>query len=60
MGCNEVTILQPQKPAVNFEYNFKEKILIPKSINNKLAKIALTHVLWWSLAYENEWYSSDH
>jgi phosphoglycerol transferase MdoB-like AlkP superfamily enzyme len=60
MEDGDVTILQPQKPPVNFEYNFKEKKLIPKLINDKLAKIALAHVLWGSLAYENEWYSSEH
>ena len=58
MKDNEVTILQPQKEPVNFVYDFKEKKLTPKKINPKLSEIALAHVLWGSLAYEKEWYSS--
>ncbi|NQY87917.1 MAG: LTA synthase family protein [Colwellia sp.] len=58
MKDNEVTILQPQKKPLNFFYDFKEKKLTPKIINPKLSEIALAHVLWGSLAYEKEWYSS--
>ncbi|MFT5758891.1 MAG: phosphoglycerol transferase MdoB-like AlkP superfamily enzyme [Alteromonadaceae bacterium] len=58
MEGNEVTILQPQKEPLNFVYDFNEKKLTSKKINPKLAEIALAHVLWGSLAYEKEWYSS--
>ena len=58
MKGNEVTILQPQKKPMNFVYDFIEKKLAPKSINHQLSEIALAHVLWGSLAYEKEWYSS--
>jgi len=59
MKGNEVTILQPHKEPVNFIYDFKEKKLTPKKINPKLSEIALAHVLWGSLAYENGWYSNN-
>jgi phosphoglycerol transferase MdoB-like AlkP superfamily enzyme len=60
MTDENVTILQPQKPPVNFDYSLKKKKkkLEPKAINAKLAEIALAHALWGSLAYENQWYSS--
>lgn len=58
MEDNEVTILQPQKEPLNFVYDFNEKKLTSKQINPRLAEIALAHVLWGSLAYEKEWYSS--
>lgn len=58
MEGNEVTILQPQKEPLNFVYDFNEKKLTSKKINPRLAEIALAHVLWGSLAYEKEWYSS--
>ena len=58
MVDDEVTILQPQKPAMNFVYNFKNKQLSANTANAKLAEIALAHVLWGSLAYEHGWYAS--
>lgn len=60
MVGDEVTILQPQKPAANFIYNFNDHQLTPKKVNSKLAEIALAHVLWGSLAYEKGWYSSQY
>lgn len=57
---NDVTILQPQKAAVNFTYDFKNKKLTPVKLDTKLAEIALAHVLWGSLAYENGWYASQN
>lgn len=59
MRGNEVTILQPQKSPVNFVYDFKAKKLTPTKINLRLSETALAHVLWGSLAYENEWYASE-
>tara|TARA_R110001592_G_scaffold7317_3_gene41097 strand:- start:527 stop:2491 length:1965 start_codon:yes stop_codon:yes gene_type:complete len=59
MKGNEVTILQPQKSPVNFVYDFKAKKLTPTKMNSRLSEIALAHVLWGSLAYENEWYASE-
>tara|TARA_R110000744_G_scaffold20279_2_gene53262 strand:- start:12409 stop:14427 length:2019 start_codon:yes stop_codon:yes gene_type:complete len=56
MQNDEVTILQPQKTPMNFTYDFKEKSLTPKNLNQPLSEIALAHALWGSLAYENEWY----
>ncbi|ASP49265.1 LTA synthase family protein [Cognaticolwellia beringensis] len=56
MENDEVTILQPQKAPLNFSYDFKEKSLTPKNLNQPLSEIALAHALWGSLAYENEWY----
>ncbi|MBA6391292.1 LTA synthase family protein [Colwellia sp. BRX10-3] len=59
MKNDEVTILQPQKSPMNFSYDFKEKKLTPKKLDKALAEVALAHVLWGSLAYENEWYASE-
>jgi phosphoglycerol transferase MdoB-like AlkP superfamily enzyme len=58
MRGDEVTILQPQKAPMNFTYDFTKKKLSPRKVNAELSKIALAHVLWGSLAYEKEWYSS--
>lgn len=59
MQGDQVTILQPQKPPSNYAYNFTQKTLTPKKLDQGLADIALAHVLWGSLAYENQWYSSE-
>ena len=56
MKGNEVTILQPQKAATNFIYNFEHKTLESIKTNPILTDIALAHALWGSLAYENGWY----
>jgi phosphoglycerol transferase MdoB-like AlkP superfamily enzyme len=56
MKGNEVTILQPQKAATNFIYNFEQKTLESIKTNPILTDIALAHALWGSLAYENGWY----
>ncbi len=55
---DEVTILQPSKPALNFEYDIKKNTLTSKTENVYLSEVALAHVLWGSLAYKNGWYSS--
>lgn len=60
MKGNEVTILQPQKQALNFNYDFDLHKLNAKSLNPSLSDIALAHVLWGSLAYEKQWYSSNY
>ena len=58
MVDNEVTILQPSKPALNFEYDVNRNRLTHKKENPHLSEVALAHVLWGSLAYKNGWYSS--
>lgn len=60
MSNDEVTILQPQKPPLNYSYDFKKQKLTPIKTNEKSSEIALAHVLWGSLAYDNEWYSSEY
>ncbi|MFT6919758.1 MAG: phosphoglycerol transferase MdoB-like AlkP superfamily enzyme [Cognaticolwellia sp.] len=60
MEDNEVTILQPQKDPINFSYDFDEKKLTPKKLNQALSEVALAHALWGSLAYEHEWYASEY
>ncbi len=57
MVDDEVTILQPSKAPLNFVYNFNKNSLKPKPENLTLSEIALAHVLWGSLAYENRWYT---
>ncbi|GAA6204044.1 LTA synthase family protein [Thalassotalea sp. SU-HH00458] len=57
MTDHDVTILQPQKAALNFNYKTENNQLTPKQANQKLSYIALAHVLWGSLAYKNGWYS---
>jgi phosphoglycerol transferase MdoB-like AlkP superfamily enzyme len=59
MQGDQVTILQPQKAPSNYTYDFKQKSLSPKNPDQALADIALAHVLWGSLAYESQWYSSE-
>lgn len=56
MKGNEVTILQPQKPPMNYTYDLNTKVLNIHKDNTELAETALAHVLWGSLAYENEWF----
>lgn len=58
MKNDEVTILQPQKAPLTFNYDPIEKTLSAKALNKQLADVALAHALWGSLAYENEWYVS--
>ena len=60
MKDNEVTILQPQKQPLNFNYDFDLQKLNAKHLNPNLYDIALAHVLWGSLAYEKQWYSSGY
>lgn len=59
MKGNEVSILQPQKQAMTFSYDDKTKLLRDKEDNPALAEIALAHVLWGSLAYQNSWYQFE-
>jgi phosphoglycerol transferase MdoB-like AlkP superfamily enzyme len=60
MRSKEVTILQPEKQPLNFTYDVASKKLAPKANNKELSDIALAHVLWGSLAYKMEWYSSNN
>ena len=59
MKHNQVSILQPQKAPLNFAYDFNLKKLVPQKVLNAMNDIALAHVLWGSLAYENQWYKSE-
>ncbi|XPF96312.1 LTA synthase family protein [Colwellia sp. RE-S-Sl-9] len=60
MKNNEVTILQPQKKPMNFLYDSESKKLTNTKDNILLAEIALAHVLWGCLAYENQWYKFEN
>lgn len=57
MVNDEVTILQPSKAPLNFQYNYELNTLSPIDVNHHTSEIALAHVLWGSLAYKNHWYS---
>ncbi|CCQ10593.1 Phosphoglycerol transferase I [Pseudoalteromonas luteoviolacea B = ATCC 29581] len=59
MVNDEVTILQPSKPPLNFQYNYQHNTLSPIDVNHDTSEIALAHVLWGSLAYKNHWYSQQ-
>lgn len=54
MSGSHVTILQPDKPPVAFIYDNKQ--LKETRVDNDWAKIAKAHVLFGSLAYQNQWY----
>jgi phosphoglycerol transferase MdoB-like AlkP superfamily enzyme len=56
MKESSVAILQPQKPALNFNYDYQARQLSSQPADKKLNDIALAHVLWGSLAYQNQWY----
>lgn len=57
MNANGVSILQPQKQPLSFNYDLQEQRLTPIKHNQALTDIALAHALWGSLAYENKWFS---
>ena len=57
MVNDQVTILQPSKAPLNFQYNYERNTLSAIDVNHNLSEIALAHVLWGSLAYKNHWYS---
>ncbi len=59
MVNDEVTILQPSKAPLNFQYNYQFNTLSPIDVNRDTSEIALAHVLWGSLAYKNHWYSQQ-
>lgn len=53
---NEVVILQPEMPPLFFNYDLTTKKLSAGDENLNLAKKALSHALWGSLSYRNQWY----
>lgn len=57
MNAKGVSILQPQKEPLSFNYDLKKQQLMPVLDNKALTNIALAHALWGSLAYENKWYA---
>ena len=57
MNKSGVSILQPQKQPLSFNYDLKEQRLMPVEHNKALSEVALAHALWGSLAYENQWYA---
>lgn len=54
MTNDSVTILQPQKAPLNF--NYRENIFTPKPIDSALATTAKASVIYGSKAYEKGWY----
>jgi phosphoglycerol transferase MdoB-like AlkP superfamily enzyme len=56
MEGNVVTILQPQKKPLSFDYDPQTNKLESKENSSRLVEITLAHALWGSLAYKNEWY----
>ncbi|MDG1121323.1 MAG: LTA synthase family protein [Glaciecola sp.] len=56
MTRDEVVVLQPQKPSSAFVYDFEAKRLRAKPGTEKMADIALAHVLFGSYAYNNQLY----
>ena len=57
MNAKGVSILQPQKEPLSFNYDLKSQQLMPVLDNKALTDIALAHALWGSLAYENKWFA---
>lgn len=56
MTREEVVVLQPQKPSSAFVYDFSAKRLQAKPGTEKMAEVALAHVLFGSYAYNKQLY----
>ena len=56
MTQDKVVVLQPKKAAVAYQYNFTNKALTAASVSESETKTALAHVLWGSLAYQEQLY----
>lgn len=54
MTPDKVTILQPDKEALAF--NYQDKQLVETSVTKSQIEQAKAHVLFGSLAYKNQWY----
>lgn len=57
---NKVTILQPNKPPLNFTYDHDNGALSSSEENKELSEIALSHVLWGTIAYEKGWFKLEN
>ena len=58
-GQNNVVVLQPEKPPVEFYYDRKnENLVSSKESNLELVKKAKANALWGSLAYKKDFYRS--
>ena len=56
MQGDDVVVLQPQKPPVQFRYEADSGRLLPAQLDHDLARTAHAHALWGSMAYERQWY----
>jgi phosphoglycerol transferase MdoB-like AlkP superfamily enzyme len=54
---NKVTILQPERTAESYEYDFAKQKLTSTQVNEVQAKTALGWALWGSAAYNQQWFS---
>jgi phosphoglycerol transferase MdoB-like AlkP superfamily enzyme len=52
----KLVVLQPQKAAIAYQYNFTNKTLSPTTLTESESKQALAHVLWGDLAYQEQLY----
>lgn len=57
---DHLVVLQPQKPAVHYQVDWDRWQLAPGPDRPELARDALAHVLWSSLAYRKEAYRAPH
>jgi phosphoglycerol transferase MdoB-like AlkP superfamily enzyme len=57
MEGNKVTILQPERSAESYEYDFSKQKLTSTGVNEAQAKTALGWALWGSAAYNHQWFS---
>ncbi|GGP64047.1 hypothetical protein GCM10009347_32450 [Shewanella algicola] len=55
---SQITILQPERPAQTFSYDFVSEQLTPNSLDQRQAESALGWALWGSFAYSHMAYKT--
>lgn len=53
---DQVVVLQPGNPPLQFQYDHATKTMQPAALDPALARVAHAQALWGSMAYQNHWY----